>query len=163
MSENNISDKEIVAEADRLDMKDRAVLALAEILLDKDILTQIPKYRVLFLRFLATNQKSQKHFMGAFEILVGQLHKNDLLPKTAKILSTLYDQDFIEEEVLLEWGSKVKISFFLKSQNSFQFWNNAVSCCAVNTKLYFIFDISLEHCMTRILLRKKFFLNGVQR
>jgi len=107
VSENNISDKEIVAEADRLDMKDRAVLALAEILLDKDILTQLPKYRVLFLRFLATNQKSQKHFMGAFEILVGQLHKNDLLPKTAKILSTLYDQDFIEEEVLLEWGSKV--------------------------------------------------------
>jgi len=107
VTENNISDKEIVAEADRLDMKDRAVLALAEILLDKDILTQLPKYRVLFLRFLANNQKSQKHFMGAFEMLVGQLHKNDLLPKTAKILSTLYDQDFIEEEVLLEWGSKV--------------------------------------------------------
>lgn len=114
MSENNISDKEIVAEADRLDIKDRAVLALAEILLDKDILTQLPKYRVLFLRFLANNQKSQKHFMGAFEMLVGQLHKDDLLPKTAKILSTLYDQDFIEEEVLLEWGSKVNmISFFL--------------------------------------------------
>ena len=107
MSQNNISDKEIVAEAERLDMKDKAVLAIAEILLNKDILTQIPKYRVLFLRFLANNQKAQKHFMGAFEMLVSQIHKDQLLPKTSKILSTLYDQDFIEEEVLLEWGSKV--------------------------------------------------------
>jgi len=103
----NIVNKEIVAEADRLDIKDRAVLALAETLLDKDILTQISKYRVLFLQFLAENQKAQKHFMGAFEMLVGQLHKNELLPKTAKILSVLYNEDFIEEEVLLEWGAKV--------------------------------------------------------
>ena len=99
--------KEIVAEAERLDMKDRAVLALAEILFDKEIIAQIPKHRVLFLRFLANNQKAQKHFMGAFEILIGQLFKNDLLPKTARVLSTLYDQDYIEEEVLIEWGSKV--------------------------------------------------------
>ena len=124
MSQNNICDKEIVAEAERLDMKDRAVLALAEILLDKDILTQIPKYRVLFLRFLASNQKSQKHFMGAFEMLIGQLHKNDLLPKTAKILSTLYDQDFIEEEVFLEWGSKVKFLYIYSFQKTLIFSKN---------------------------------------
>ena len=90
-----------------MDIKDRAILALAEILFNNEILTQIPKYRVLCLRFLANNQKAQKHFMGAFEILVGQLHPADLLPKTARILSTLYDQDYIEEEVLLEWGAKV--------------------------------------------------------
>lgn len=114
VNEDKISDKEIVAEAERLDIKDRAVLALAELLFNKDILTQIPKYRVLFLRFLVENQKAQKHFMGAFEILVGDAHKEDLLPKTARILNVLYDQDYIEEEVLLEWGAKVSKKYVSK-------------------------------------------------
>ncbi|XP_066920547.1 eukaryotic translation initiation factor 5-like [Clytia hemisphaerica] len=114
VNEEKISDKDIVAEAERLDIKDRAVLALAELLFNKDILTQIPKYRVLFLRFLVNNQKAQKHFMGAFEILVGDAHKEDLLPKTTRILNVLYDQDYIEEEVLLEWGAKVSKKYVSK-------------------------------------------------
>jgi len=114
IEEEKISDKEIVAEAERLDIKDQAVLAMAELLFNKDILTQIPKYRVLFLRFLVNNQKAQKNFMGAFEILVGDAHKDDLLPKTARILNVLYDQDYIEEEVLLEWGSKVSKKYVSK-------------------------------------------------
>lgn len=39
-----------MAEAERLDVKDKAVLALAELLFDKNILSQIKKNRVLFLR-----------------------------------------------------------------------------------------------------------------
>lgn len=42
--------KEIVAEAERLDIKDKGVLALSEVLFDKNMLNQIPKYRALFLR-----------------------------------------------------------------------------------------------------------------
>ena len=42
--------KEIVAEAERLDIKDKAVLALSELLFDKNMVSQIPKFRALFLR-----------------------------------------------------------------------------------------------------------------
>ena len=42
--------KEIVAEAERLDIKDKAVLALSEVLFDSNMLSQIPKFRNLFLR-----------------------------------------------------------------------------------------------------------------
>ena len=42
--------KEIVAEAERLDIKDKAVLALSEVLFDKNMVSQIPKFRALFLR-----------------------------------------------------------------------------------------------------------------
>jgi len=42
--------KEIVAEAERLDVKDKAVLGLSELLFDKNMVNQIPKFRALFLR-----------------------------------------------------------------------------------------------------------------
>ena len=42
--------KEIVVEAERLDIKDKAVLALSEVLFDSKMLSQIPKFRNLFLR-----------------------------------------------------------------------------------------------------------------
>ena len=42
--------KEIVAEAERLDIKDKGVLALSEVLFDKNMVDQIPKFRPLFLR-----------------------------------------------------------------------------------------------------------------
>lgn len=42
--------KDIVSEADRLDIKDKSVLVLCELLFDENILQQIESYRVLFLR-----------------------------------------------------------------------------------------------------------------
>ena len=39
-----------MAEADRLDVREKAPLILAELLYDAEILTQIKKYRTLFLR-----------------------------------------------------------------------------------------------------------------
>jgi len=44
------ADKDILAEADRLEIKDKATLVLVEILLDSKILQQIKQYRRLFLR-----------------------------------------------------------------------------------------------------------------
>ncbi|XP_057315024.1 eukaryotic translation initiation factor 5-like [Hydractinia symbiolongicarpus] len=111
----NIPSKDIVAEAERLDIKDKAVIALAELLFSDNILAQITQYRVLLLHFLANNQKAQKHFMGAFELLVGQYFPNKLMPKVAHILKSFYDNDLVEEEVLLEWGSKVSKKYVKKS------------------------------------------------
>jgi len=112
---NNIPDKDVVAEAERLDIKDKAVLVLAELLLNEKILTQLTTYRKLFLRFLANNQKAQKNFMGAFELIVGQSFPSVLLPKTAHILKAFYDNDLVEEEVILEWSKKVSKKFVKKS------------------------------------------------
>ena len=43
-------DKDICAEADRLDVKEKAPLILAEILLDENILKQLKQYKLHFLR-----------------------------------------------------------------------------------------------------------------
>lgn len=110
---DKLPDKEIVAEAERLDMKDKAVIALAELLFTDNILAQITQHRVLFLRFLAENQKAQKQLMGAFELLVGTLYPQ-LMPKVSHILKSFYDNDLVEEEVLIEWGSKVSKKYVKK-------------------------------------------------
>lgn len=109
-----LPDKEILAEAERLDIKDRAVVALAELIFNDDILTQIPHHRVLFLRFLGNNQKAQKHLMGAFEQLVGTSYPKKLMPKVVHILKSFYDNDLVEEEVLMDWGLKVSKKYVKK-------------------------------------------------
>lgn len=99
-------DKEVVAEAERLEIKDKAPLILVEVLLDVKILPQLKQYRNLFLRFCHENPKAQKYMLGGIEQLVGNVHKEELLPKVPHILKALYDLDIIDEEVLLEWGKK---------------------------------------------------------
>ncbi|XP_002162828.1 eukaryotic translation initiation factor 5 [Hydra vulgaris] len=111
---DNLPDKEILAEAERLDLKDRAVLALAELLFNDKIINQIPKYRILFLRFMANNHKAQKHFMGAFEIIVGQSYPEVLMPKVAHVLKALYDNDLVDEEVIMDWASKISKKYVKK-------------------------------------------------
>lgn len=101
------SDKELVSEAVRLDIKDKAVLALAEVLFDQNILQQIPKYRVLLLRFVTNNHKAQRYLLGAYEMLVGKSFPGQLMPKAAHILKALYDNDLLEEEIILNWAEKV--------------------------------------------------------
>ena len=49
-------------------------------------------------------------------MLVGDVHKNILMPKVPRILKELYDTDVLEEEVLIEWGKKVCIKVQLKSR-----------------------------------------------
>jgi translation initiation factor 5 len=111
---DNLPDKEILAEADRLDIKDRGVMVLAELLFNEDILNQITKHRKLFLRFLGNNQKAQKNFLGAFELTVGMSYPSTLIPKAAHILKMFYDADLVEEEILLEWGSKISKKYVSK-------------------------------------------------
>lgn len=106
--------KEIVAEAERLDIKDKAVLALSEVLFDSKMLSQIPKFRNLFLRFVNGNHKAQKYLLGAFELLIGQSFPDELMPKAALILKAFYDSDLVEEEVILQWSEKVSKKYVSK-------------------------------------------------
>ncbi|XP_060070518.1 eukaryotic translation initiation factor 5-like [Ylistrum balloti] len=106
---NNMAavEKDIVAEAERLEVKDKGTLVLVELLFDTKILSQIKQHRRLFLRFCHENHKAQKYLMGGMEQLVGKVHAGSLLPKMPHILKALYDSDILEEEVILDWDKKV--------------------------------------------------------
>jgi len=83
----------------------RAACVLPQVLFNaKNILTDIP-LRSPLLHAFVKNSKAQKSLLGGMERLVGVVHPQ-LLPKTSLILKGLYDEDLVDEEVLLEWGKK---------------------------------------------------------
>jgi len=98
-------DKDIVTEADRLDVKDKAPLILCELIFNGQILSQIKTHCALLSRFTRDNKKAQKYLLGGIECVI-QLHQDTLLPKVSHILKSFYDYDILEEEVLIEWGAK---------------------------------------------------------
>ncbi|KAL0281071.1 UNVERIFIED_CONTAM: hypothetical protein PYX00_002173 [Menopon gallinae] len=98
--------REIVAEAERLDIRSKAPLVLAELLFDQNIHSQVKKYRVLFLMFTHEDPKAQKYLIGGIEQTIG-LHKDVLLPKVPGLFKMFYDLDLLEEKILLDWSGKV--------------------------------------------------------
>lgn len=109
------AEQEILSEAERLEVKDKAALVLVELLMDEKIVNQIKQHRKLLLHFCHNNQKAQKYLLGGVEQLVGNVHKEVLLPKVPHILKELYDMDIVEEEVLLDWGKKVSKKYVSKA------------------------------------------------
>ncbi|XP_051511944.1 eukaryotic translation initiation factor 5-like [Myxocyprinus asiaticus] len=107
------ADKEILAEAERLDVKAMGPLILSELLFDENIREQIKKYKRHFLRFCHNNKKAQKYLLGGFECLV-KLHQSQLLPRVSVILKDLYDADLVEEDVILAWAEKVSKKYVSK-------------------------------------------------
>ncbi|KAG5276812.1 hypothetical protein AALO_G00110010 [Alosa alosa] len=99
------ADKDILAEAERLDVKAMGPLILSELLFDQNIREQIKKYKRHFLRFCHNNKKAQKYLLGGFECLV-KLYQIQLLPRVPIILKDLYDADMLEEDVILAWAEK---------------------------------------------------------
>ncbi|XKL66062.1 hypothetical protein PGB90_009482 [Kerria lacca] len=113
---NTLNAKEIVAEAERLEIKTKAPLILAELLFDEKIHIQLKKHRNLLLRFTHDDEKAQKYLLGGIEQVI-VLHKNTLLPKVPAILKLFYDADILEENVLLDWGGKVSKKFVSRELN----------------------------------------------
>lgn len=106
--------KDIAAEADILEVRDnKAIMALIELLFDENCVKQLAQYRILLLLFTHGQHKVQKYLLGAIEKLT-ELKKDQLLNKIPKILEALYDQDIVEEEVLLEWGKKASKKYVSK-------------------------------------------------
>jgi len=98
--------KDIVGEAERLDIRDKAVVVLCELLFDDKMVQQIKTHRLLFLRFTAQNTKAQKYLLRGFELTV-KFHRNQLMPKVPHILKAFYDNDILDEKVILDWGTKI--------------------------------------------------------
>ncbi|XP_037342806.1 eukaryotic translation initiation factor 5 [Pungitius pungitius] len=107
------ADKEILAEAERLDVKAMGPLILSELLFTVNIRDQIKKYKRHFLRFCHNNKKAQKYLLGGFECVV-KLHQAQLLARVPIILKDLYDADLLEEDVIIAWAEKVSKKYVSK-------------------------------------------------
>ena len=98
--------KAIKAEADRLDISDKAVVVLCQVLLtDNHIEERVKTHKNLFLRFTYENQKAQRYLLRALVKSI-TLMKEQLLPRVDKIFLMFYDHDLIVEDVFLEWYAK---------------------------------------------------------
>lgn len=105
--------KELLAEAERLEIKTKAPLVLMELLFDQNALQQAKKYRVLLLRFTLNDKKAQRYLIGGLEQVVA-LHKDVLLPRVPALLKLLYDLDILQEASILEWAEKVSKKYVSK-------------------------------------------------
>jgi len=99
--------KELVREAERLNIKNKATLIMSELIFSENMIEEIGKNRLLLLRFCNENPKAQKSLLSGFEKLVGNVYKDQLIGKTMLILKAFYDEDILDEEAILEWAKKV--------------------------------------------------------
>merc|ERR1711936_968492 len=105
---NSAVAKEILAEAERLEIKNKAPVVLCELLFNDKMFKekQINKYAKLLLRFTHENPKGQKYLIGGIEKTVESFEAT-LLPKVPHIFKELFEEDILEEEVIFEWAKKV--------------------------------------------------------
>merc|ERR1719339_668432 len=105
---NSAVAKEILAEAERLEIKNKAPVVLCELLFNDKMFKekQINKYAKLLLRFTHENPKGQKYLIGGIEKTV-ESYEATLLPKVPHIFKELFEEDILEEEVIFEWAKKV--------------------------------------------------------
>ena len=101
--------KAIKAEADRLDICDKAVIVLCEVLLKglnfPTLIEKIKLYQNLFLRFTHANDKAQRYLLRGIELTISSM-KEQLMPKVTLLLKRFYDLDIIEEKAFIEWFEK---------------------------------------------------------
>ena len=118
--------KEVLAEADRLEVRDKAPIVLCELLFNAMMIKerQIEKYANLLLRFTHENQKAQKYLIGGVEKTI-KVHEATLMNKVPHIFKIFYEEDILEEEVLFEWAKKVTVNdllnYFLSVKTCFRF------------------------------------------
>jgi len=107
--------KEVVAEADRLEIRNKAPIVLCELLFDDKMFKekQLEKYSKLFLRFTHENPKAQKYLLGGLEKTI-ETKEAALLNKVPHIFKIMFEEDVLEEEVILEWSKKISKKYVSK-------------------------------------------------
>ncbi|KHJ94425.1 domain found in IF2B/IF5 [Oesophagostomum dentatum] len=101
--------KALADEAERLELKQKAPLLLADVLLDQDIIKD-------GLAQIRNNRRAQRYLLGGIEQLIMK-HEDILLPKAPHIIKALYDNDICEEEAILAWGDKPSSKYVTKTQS----------------------------------------------
>lgn len=105
--------REVVGEAERLEVRDKAPLVLCELLFDEGMLGQVATHRALLLRFTHGNHRAQRYLLGGVEQVVRE-HSGTLLARVPHLLKALYDSDVVEEEVLIDWSKRVSKKYVSK-------------------------------------------------
>lgn len=105
--------KDLLGEAERLEIRAKAPLLLAELLFDQNALAQAKKYRMFLLRFTLNDKKAQKYFIGGLEQVI-ELHKSVLMSKVSVLLKLLYDLDILAEAAIIDWAEKVSKKYVSK-------------------------------------------------
>jgi translation initiation factor 5 len=107
--------KDIVGEAERLEIKNKAPIVLCELLFDAKMVKdkQIKKNKGLLIRFCFENQKAQKYLMGGLEKTI-ETNETTLLTRVPNILKDMYEEDIIDEEVIIDWAKKVSKKYVSK-------------------------------------------------
>ena len=59
------------------------------------------------LQFTSVSIKAQKYLLRGYEIIVGLVHKEVLLPESLRILHTLYDHRLVDEDIVRKWFTKL--------------------------------------------------------
>ncbi|CAH1102394.1 unnamed protein product [Psylliodes chrysocephalus] len=111
--ENVQTQKELLGEAERLEIKTKSPLVLAELLFDQNILAQVKKYRTLFLRFTLNDKKAQRYLMGGLEQIIA-MQRDKLMNKVPGLLKVFYDMDILSEDCIVEWADKVSKKYVAK-------------------------------------------------
>ncbi|KJE91864.1 translation initiation factor 5 [Capsaspora owczarzaki ATCC 30864] len=96
---------QIQAEAERLEIKEKAAGVLVEVCFNEAILQQIPKCSQFFVKLTDENKRAQRYVLGALEALI-ELYRATLLPKTSHILKAMYDNDILDEAEIIRWNDK---------------------------------------------------------
>jgi len=101
-NEQVVSELNRVKEEEKWDEEQTASIVFV-VLFGKDILKQL-KARMSVIKEFTKNRKAQQGILVGIEELCG-VREVSLLPSVPHILKALYDEDVLEEEVLLAWHS----------------------------------------------------------
>lgn len=92
--------------------KHRTVQVLAQTLFSDEIVNEISEHTGLLTK-LVTSEKHQKALLGGIERHVGLSHP-ELIPQIPQILHALYDEDILDEDIIIAWGSKASKKYVEK-------------------------------------------------
>ncbi|KAF0990448.1 hypothetical protein HZS_3289 [Henneguya salminicola] len=109
-TENDI--KSIVHEAKRLDIEEKAIVGIADLIfIDSQIPTYIVDYKDLLLE-LSKSEKAQQNLLGSIELIVSKFP--EVVPtKLMQAFKILYQLEIVDENVFLAWSNK-KSNRFLR-------------------------------------------------
>ncbi|KAG0056706.1 hypothetical protein BGZ83_003949 [Gryganskiella cystojenkinii] len=109
------TEAEILEKAEELGVlaKSRAVTVLIQCIFTDDMAREI-KTRTPLLRKFVINEKNQKALLGGMERVL--ITSKTLMLKAPLILKAFYDNDLLEEEVILKWGEKPSKKYVSKEE-----------------------------------------------
>jgi len=106
---SKVDDLDIYVKAKELgiEAKHRTLLVLVQTVFDDEIVKQIPK-RSGMLKKMVTSEKHEKALLGGVERFIGLRGKDnpDIFKETSKVLTVLYNEDLLSEDVITKWGTK---------------------------------------------------------